>query len=334
MIRWILLFVSLSAFLSGVLCAQLPSTNNVPTFGRSAGSISGAVRGIDEKPLSDVRVEVRDLATGRVVASGYTLPNGSFEFSSLRRGSYEIVASSGVQEARQRVDFLQPQSLVIIRLAQGSERDPNGASTVSIAQLKVPEKAAKAYNKAREAFAKNKRDEALTHLETALRLFPEYAQALTLRGLLYIDDEKPQQALGPLEQAVKYDYGYGMGYVVLGAAYNMLSRYDDATRSLQHAIALLPTSWQAQFEMSKAELGKGQYQEALRHVDRAAELAPPQFGAIHLVRAHALLGLKNYSNAVTELEQYLGANPKGAASAQARETLDRARAFVAANPGK
>jgi tetratricopeptide (TPR) repeat protein len=222
----------------------------------------------------------------------------------------------------------------VIRLAGVAERDPNGNSTVSVAQLKVPERAAKAYAKAQEAFHKNKRDEARSQVDKALQLFPRYAQALTLRGLLYLDDQQPAQAIEPLEQAIKYDFSYGMGYVVLGAAYNLLARYDDAQRSLQRGVALLPTSWQAQFELSKAELGKGQFSEALRHVNRAGDLAPAGFPAIHLVRAHALLGLKNYTDAITELERYLGGESNSVASAKARETLNRARAFAAATPGK
>ena len=52
---------------------------------------------------------------------------------------------------------------------------------------------------------------------------------------------------------------------------------------------------------------------------------------IHLIKAHALLGLKNYDLAVAELEQFLGNRPDGVDSAKARETLNQVRAFMAAS---
>ena len=59
-------------------------------------------------------------------------------------------------------------------------------------------------------------------------------------------------------------------------------------------MSLSPASWQAHFEFSKALLGKGQFPAALRQANKAAELAPVNYPAIHLVRAHALLGVKDY----------------------------------------
>ncbi len=81
--------------------------------------------------------------------------------------------------------------------------------------------------------------------------------------------------------------------------------------------------------MSKSRLGKGEYQLALASADKAQQMCPQEYAPLHLLRAHALLGLKAYPQAMTELEKYLGADPNGADTADVRKTLDQVKAFVA-----
>jgi tetratricopeptide (TPR) repeat protein len=293
-------------------------------------TLNGSVRTLDGKAIRNARVEVRTLGTGETIASGYTLPNGSFEFTNLPEGIYEVVAIVGVQDARERVDFHQAESSVQLRIAgDTADTSGNGSSTVSVSQLKVPDKAHRLFAKAEELLQKQKLPQAREAVEKALQVFPNYAQALTLRGLLNLQDNQVEQARADLEQAVKDDYSYAMGFIVLGTTYNLMHRFDDAARALEHGIVLQPASWQAYYELSKALLGKEQYEPALRQINKAAEMAPSTYAAIHLVRAHALLGVKDYNQAITELEQFVSSNPNSADSARARQTMNQVRAFMA-----
>ena len=294
----------------------------------SIAFLTGNVVGIDGSGIRDARVELRDAYTGSVISSGYTMPNGSFTFTNVRPGQYELVATQGLQQSRERVDCtgaLQPVTLRIASAAQASD----GSATVSVMELKIPDKAKREFQKADEAFGKHKTADARAHCEKALAIAPTYSRALTLSGLLDLTDGKYDGAREKLEQAIKSDYSYGLAYVVLGATYNGMSRYDDALRTLDRAMPLVPTSWQAYFEMAKAQLGKGDYQRALASSDRAITLAPASYAPVHLVRAHALLGLKAYTDAVAELEKYLGGDPNGVDSANARKTLDQVKTFMA-----
>jgi tetratricopeptide (TPR) repeat protein len=171
--------------------------------------------------------------------------------------------------------------------------------------------------------------EARDQLQKSLAAFPDYAQALTLSGVLNLQDSKLDEACSDLEHAIKSDSSYGMAYTVLGATYNLMKRYDDSIRTLEHGVSLSPGMWQGYYELSKALLGKGQFDAALRQINRAAELGPQKYPAMHLVRAHAFLGLKDYQQAVAELEQVIVTDPSGAESAQARETLGQVKAFMA-----
>jgi tetratricopeptide (TPR) repeat protein len=305
-------------------------------IGMSAGthshSLSGMVRTSDGQPAKEARVEVTDLRTGQVTASSYTNFAGAFEIPNLARGTYEVVAQLGLAEVREHVSLDESDAMVGLRLPPvATASEAGNRYSVSVAQMKVPEKARKAFNGAESAIKKKKLDDAEKHLAEALAIYPKYSEALTLRGILKLDSGQPDAARVDLEQAVESDNNYSLAYIALGATYNTLTRWDDALRVLDRGVGLAPTSWQGYFEMGKSFLGKAEYEAALRQFNRAEDMQP-KYALVHLVKAHALLGLKNYSEAMSELEAYLEKEPTGAQSQEAKLTLEKVRAFSASNP--
>ena len=61
------------------------------------GGLNGTVRGADGKPVRDAHIDLRNLANGQITASGYTTYNGSFEFTNIPNGSYEVVVTNGLE---------------------------------------------------------------------------------------------------------------------------------------------------------------------------------------------------------------------------------------------
>jgi Flp pilus assembly protein TadD len=292
------------------------------------GSISGTVRTIDDHAVSDARIEIRSLRTGQVVASGFSTQSGNFEVSNLPAGSYDVIATSGLLEARESVQVQGP-VIVALQIAKRT-RAVDGSTSVSVASLKVPEKARQEYDKAQTAMQKGKHEEALAHANKALELYPDFAEALTVRGVLNLDNHDIAAATRDLERAIQIDGNYGLAYLALGAAYNADSRYDDALRTVEHGVTLDPKGWQGYFEMAKALFAKGDYEMSLQQVNRAAENTPGDYPPLHLLRAHDYIGLKKYADAKTELETYLSQAPQAPGVADVRHTLEQLQS-VAAN---
>ena len=146
-----------------------------------------------------------------------------------------------------------------------------------------------------------------------------------------LDAKRLDDAAESLEKSIQADRNYANGYVVLGAVYNMQSKFDDAIRVLDRGLTLMPQSWQAMFELGKAELAKGDYEAAMRRLNKAGDLAPQEYPPLHLAKAHALLGMKNFSEASSELEAYLEQDPQSPNAAAVRESLDQVKAFVASS---
>lgn len=332
------LFLAISlTLLTSVCFAQIAGMPDIhgrnnemsPHFGHGNATLDGTVvNAMTSKPISNARVELRD-ANGSVVSSSYTDAAGGFNFGAVPQGPYRIVALLGISQAEEQVDVSAFRTSVNLRLAvNNSAQAGNSGNTVSVAQYKIPKKARDEFNKAQEASAKLKLDDARKHVGRALELDPNYADALTLRAILNLSSN-PQSALADLHKAIQCDGNYALAYTVLGSALNMQAKFDQALQTLQRGESLAPDSWQTYFEMARSYVGKADYESALRALDRAQALVPEEYPAILLIRAQAHLGLKLYENAISELQKYLQKNPSGANAMVAQKMLHQTRELLA-----
>ncbi len=294
----------------------------------STNIVSGNVSSSDGQAVADAHVEVVN-ELGSSLGQAYTNAAGHFTINGLPNGSYEIVATKGVNETRDRLYVAGLDTSVNIHMPfrQAAE---DGSATVSVAQMKVPDKAKKLLDKADAAMRKDKFKESRELVDKALAISPEYARALTLRGILEMNDGAKEAAMADFDHSIKADANYAMAYMAMGAAMNDMGKYVEAARTLMRATVLDPTAWQAYFELAKSSLGQANYKDALNYVTKASQISQ-EYAPIHLVKAHALLGLKMYQEAITELEVYLVREPSGPGSDAARKALTGAKAFVATN---
>lgn len=318
------------------LCFSQIFTPNMTTLPGSSSrlphlsGISGVVVGSNGAPITDARIELRNENTGNTVASGYTNANGVFEFTNLPSAQYEVVVTAGLSEVHERVG---PEGAIglKIRLSNANARaaQADGNATVSIAEYKVPQKARDAFHKAEVALSKHRSEETSKYLAKALDIYPDYAPALTLRGILSLDHADANAAINDFDKAIHCDPNFALAYTAMTAALNQLNKFDDALRSADRAITLAPQSWQTYFEMAKAYVGKADYQHALQQLTRAQSLNSADYAPIHLVRANVMLALKEYGNAMNELQAFLTLAPQDPNSGAARNALEKVRAFVA-----
>ena len=333
-ISWLVFtFIIASPLFGQIDFGAVNSSNSAPALGimgRShAASVSGMVQGLDGAPVKDVRVEAVNRATGQSMASAFTDASGTFHLNEVPSGGYDIVAQSGVNEAREQIVVDELESYVSLRLvSNGADRTAGNANSVSVRQMKVPENARKLFQKAQELVRKNKTDEGKKVLAQALQQYPQYAEATTLEAILKMGENQTPNAIDELQTAIQYDPSYALAYIALGSCLNSQSRWDDAIRSLDEGLRLDPRSWQAYFEMGKALTAKADYSKALAQLSKAESIAP-KYAPIHLVRAYALLGMSKYIEAIPELEVYVQSDPNAPTVSKARQTLDKIRALAA-----
>ena len=203
--------------------------------------------------------------------------------------------------------------------------------SVSIVRLRVPRQSRDLYEKARKAFGKHRYAEAQHMLNQALQGYSAFPEALTMSGYIQICFSEPELAEQNLLAAIRTDLTYGLADIVLADLYNTERRFDDALTAAQRAVALIPDSWVVHFEIARALLGNGQYASAVSISDVALWVNGGTL--LHVLKAHALIGLERYSEAVTELRTYLQYQPLGELSQDAHDLLDQIQGAIAMKGG-
>jgi len=271
-------------------------------------------------PVSDLAVEVRSATPPLVRAAAVTLQDGSITFSGLTAGLYNVTVAGAILLPPKQVQINGSSSTVELQLpitlpqVAGRRND-----TVSVHQLAISDKAQEALRKAYEAWEKNDTKQSRMQAIRALELHPYYGPALSLLGILELQEGHPADAINGLQQAVQYNPNSPRTYLALGSAYNELRQNTNALYALSIMAKLLPESWQLHYEVGRAYLGQGRFQAAMDEFNRAQQLAQQERMVVHLGKAHALIGMRNYSAARAELETVIRKSPDGPYASESRE---------------
>jgi len=317
----VLLALTLLFSFTSVVCngAQRNTPFNKETQ-EIAGSLSGTVHTNRNEPIKDVRVELVPVAgvTGTPVST-YSAPDGSFAFSNLAYGKYMLTATMGVNGTSQDIVVGSSQDWVSVAIdVDAASRD----ATVSVAELKIPGKARKALEKARQAFSHHKLAEADRFIAKALVAWPHYCQALTLRATLALTTRSYENARADAEKAVEYDPNDSSAYVVLGDSYILLNRLDDAQRAVDRSIEIKPNAWEGYYDKGRILVLRHDWAGSLRQVEKAASLKTEDDPYLHLLKALAFAGMNDQAAAKNEVDTFRRLKPESSWSPQTRERLN------------
>jgi len=267
--------------------------------------VQGKVLGADGRPVPGIHVELDDPSTAIPVISTYTQPDGTFELYNIPQGNYEVIAESSDSEVSRPVSVQTGRPTLELHFPGSDSGASSPEATVSVARMLVPSRALRMYRQALKDFNADKFDEAAKQLDGALQIDPEYADALTLRGLIQLREPDISAGRQTLERALQIDPSETAAYIALAAVYNHEGRFDDAMHISEKGLSLAPRTWQAYLEMAKASIAKSMYQRGLKFIRQAERLGGNTYAEVHLVKAYALMPLKLYKEAKYELQASL-----------------------------
>jgi tetratricopeptide (TPR) repeat protein len=208
---------------------------------------------------------------------------------------------------------------------------PQLQAVVSTNELQAPSEARNALHQGREALERRRYAEARRHIARALEIYPKYALALELRGVLNMGEGRLEEACADFQQAIENDPNLGGAYLSLGAAYNRLLHFEQAVVPLTRAAMILPDFWMVHYEMALAYLGSGKYEAALQAISQAAEKNPAEpenRSSVSYTKARVLLELKDNSGAQAAFEQSIRQDPNGHFAQLSEQRLERLSARV------
>ena len=272
-------------------------------------------------PVSDLAVEIRSTTPPLERVLAVTLPDGSVSFHGLSAGMYDVTVAGGIPLPPKRVQIDASKPTLALQLPFTlPEVAGYGSNSVSVGQLTVPEKAREALRRAYEAWDRKDTKQSRMWAIRALQIHPYYGPALSLLGILEVDEGHPADAIIGLQQALQYNPNSPRTYLALASAYNELHNNTDALYALSIMAKLLPDSWQLHYEVGRAYLGQARFNAALEEFNRAQQSAAQRVPEeIHIGKAHALLGLRNYPAARAEFETVIRKSPNGPYAAESRQ---------------
>ncbi|MFJ2171263.1 tetratricopeptide repeat protein, partial [Streptomyces griseofuscus] len=124
-------------------------------------------------------------------------------------------------------------------------------------------------------------EEALTDLNHAIQLEPDYAWAIASRGETYRLMGRFEEALTDLNHAIQLEPDYAWAIANRGETYRLMHRYDDALTDLNHAIQLEPDYAWAIANRGQTYRLMSRYDEALTDLNHAIQLDPEDGWAIY-----------------------------------------------------
>lgn len=147
--------------------------------------------------------------------------------------------------------------------------EPEKVDSVKMAdELGIDENALGAFQTALAEISKEKPDYsvAVTNLRKAVELEPDFAEAQYNLGILLMELDQSEEAIGPLEKAKLIDPEVLDYTVALGRAYAATGKVDDAEPLFLEVVAREPNNLAAKNNLAALNLQRGDIEQALSYV--------------------------------------------------------------------
>jgi tetratricopeptide (TPR) repeat protein len=145
------------------------------------------------------------------------------------------------------------------------------------------------------------RDRAATKIDAALRIRPDFPEALQMGGFILQERGRLAPAIAFYERALRLREDQPVAWTNLGKCHFRLRRFALAEAAFEQAVARSPADDDAWNALACARRQNGRLEESLRAADEALRLAP-NFAEASLNRGNALLKLERLQEALESYE--------------------------------
>ena len=289
----------------------LQARGQVPLTGNT---ITGFVFDPQRRPIAQVYVELID-DVNSVLQRMRTDGSGRFVFRGVSPGRFQVrvlalgtIYEDQTQEVetsgRPSRDTIQKDFYLRLR-----KSGPVSAPGTIFAQ-EIPEEAKTIYERAVADLDRNRLDDGVAGLESALKIFPDYYLALERLGLIFLTHLKYEKAVGVFSKAVVVNPRSFNGWYGLSCSHYALKESDAAVAAAQKAVTLNSNSVDALLILGISLRQAKKYGEAEKPLKQADKITKGLNPDVHWHLA--LLYAKNlnrFSDAASELELYLKTTP-------------------------
>lgn len=200
----------------------------------------------------------------------------------------------------------------------------DGAYTVSAHDLKIPEKARRAFVRGNYLLAIRDWAGGLTEFQHAIAAFPNYYEAYDKVGSAELDLNRGAEAETAFRKAIELSAGrYAPPHSGLGLALCMEGRFSEAEASARLGVELEPSYAAGHFALAWIMYVTSRPTEALKESRKAVE-EKPELAVAYLLLAQIEMQQHSLAALVEDLDNYLKVEPSGPAKARATAIRDEA----------
>ena len=197
-----------------------------------------------------------------------------------------------------------------------------GGSLISAANLGMPSKAAREFEKADRLIAKREWAKATERLRKGLAIYPEDAAAYNNLGALYSYLGNNSEAREALQKAIAMDERLAPAYINLGRLSFIENDFPSAESLLSKAVSLArPQNAAELLLLGYAQLNDHHLGEAIQTSRQGHAAKLDQHAPLHLVAANAYEHQNRIDDCIAELQLYLGEEPGGSSAEKVRRAL-------------
>jgi tetratricopeptide (TPR) repeat protein len=255
-------------------------------------TVRGVVITTDGTVVPEFTITVKHASQKPELYARKRFKNGEFTISGLNKDKYQLRISAPLYIST-RLDFdfkstVRPTeySIVILHTYRNEARlQPGAAYTVPVKTLqeKIPEAAKAAYMKGVQYHREGSLEQALVEYGKALRLYPNYVQALGDLGTVFILFNHPEAALTFLRRAHDIDNCNVVISLNIAIALTEQEDYSSAAKIFKDVLSKNPRIALAQYYLAKVYYLQKKYETAEGYVREALANDP------HLLEASLLM---------------------------------------------
>jgi tetratricopeptide (TPR) repeat protein len=283
-------------------------------------------------------IEARLLGRGEIlVAEAFTDERGRVEFRDIPEGFYHVmVRGTGIEtttgsefevieNSASQTEFVRVKPAMDANTEHGSA--PGAPPTVSASELSIPPKAQKEFDKGVDAFSSGDNKKAEDSFKKAIESYPNYADAYSNLGVLYIKTGQQQKAKDAFTRAVTVDNKFVPGYVNLARLSFADHKYPETERTLGKALAINPDNLDALALLATTEYMNKENEKALAHIRHIHSLPGHEaVSGVHLVAAEILMAENERDQAIDQYLAFLHESPNDLRVPAVRKTLAQMKA--------
>ena len=293
--------------------------------------VSGQVN-LAESGAAAQNIPVRlEKFSGGTIDQMSTDTRGRFRFTNLQRNYYKVVINApGYNAAQQDADLqLLFKVFLVFELISDKSKNPTRQAALNdVVDASVPAAARDEFEHGRAALAKKDQQEAITHLQKAITLHPNFFDADLLLATAYVDLREWSKAEVVLRRAIELKPESAPAIISLGEVYWRQKHLKEAEETLLAGLKLDDNSWPGHFTLARLYWEMGEIKKAGPPLGKTLQLKP-DFAEAHLLAGNVLLKVGQQQRALLEYEEYLRLSPKGEFAPQARELVQKIQKAIA-----